>query len=424
MRRKKNKNFQGVEQCNKCGLCQSACPVYQTIRLESYSPRGKIRLTREIGNEEIEISDRVKNIFEKCLLCGSCYDICPAGVHGSQLFSGIRWEIAKRYGIDLKKKLLYLLLSQPWRLKASSWMAKWAQDIFGPILPQIKVGNIPLNQIPRFNKNSFNTQISNVTPALGRTRAKVLYFHGCATNFLFERIGFAVINVLTRMGVEVHTPRNQGCCGLPIFLSGARQMSLQSIKAVIEKFAKKDFLAIIVDCATCGSTFKREYPVLLQQMSKESASVSPALVSGAKQIAEKTADIMEFITGHEAWLPPMIEPDKKVKVTYHAPCHLTKGQGIKKAPRQMLQKLPGIELVPLDQEETCCGGGGSFQVDHPEISNKITEKKLKSIQETGAEILVTGCPSCLLTIGGNLDPAAGIRLMHPVELIKQVLENR
>ena len=159
-------------------------------------------------------------------------------------------------------------------------------------------------------------------------------------------------------------------------------------------------------------------------MSKESASVSPALVSGAEQIAEKTADIMEFITGHEAWLPPMIEPDRKVKVTYHAPCHLEKGQDIKKTPRQMLQKLPGIELVPLDQEEACCGGGGSFQVDHPEISNKITEKKLKSIQETGAEILVTGCPSCLLTIGGNLDPAAGIRLMHPVELIKKVLENR
>ena len=413
--------FLDYEKCNKCGLCQSACPLYKVTRLESYSPRGKVRLTREICNENIDLSSRIKSIFDKCLLCGSCHEICPAQVNGNHLFSGIRWEIAKKQGIHFKKKLLYLILNQPWRLKASARMGRWAQAVFGPALPKIHIGNIPLDRIPKVNEKPFNEQINPVSPAVGKTRAKVLYFHGCATNFIFEKTGLATIDVLTHMGIEVHTPREQGCCGMPIFLSGARQMSLQCIKATVKRFAKKNFDAIIVDCATCGSTLKKEYVPILQDMSKGPDPVSQDLIASAQQIAGKTFDIMEFIARHEQWLPPMMFFGKMRKVTYHDPCHLAKGQGIEKQPRQILQAIPGIEFIESQGARECCGGGGSFQIEHPEISKMITDQKLKSIQDTQADILATGCPSCLLTIGGNLDPQAGITIMHPVEIVKKAI---
>jgi len=372
----KNEIFKEFERCNKCGLCQSVCPVYKVTKLESYSPRGKVRLTREICNNEIEISKRVKNIFEKCLLCGSCYNICPAQVHGNHLFSGMRWRITERYGVNWKKKLLYRVLNQPWRLKASVQMSKWAKAIFGPVLPNVRLGNMPIDRIPAFNDKSFNSQVKRIIPAVGTTRARVLYFHGCATNYLFEKTGFAVVDVLTQMGVEVHVPSNQGCCGLPIFMSGAREMSLQSIKNTVHDFAKKNFDAIIVDCATCGSTLKKEYSRVLQEMKKESIDISAPLISGAIKIAYKTNDIMEFISKHKDWLPRRSFSGEAMRVTYHDPCHLSKGQGIEKEPRQVLQSLPGVEFIEAQGASDCCGGGGSFQVDYPEISKRITDQKI------------------------------------------------
>ncbi len=198
-------------------------------------------------------------------------------------------------------------------------------------------------------------------------------------------------------------------------------MSLQCIKNAVEQFGRDGFAAVIVDCATCGSTFKNEYPRVLQEMKDCSDDIPEELLSSARKMAKNTFDIMQFVAKHEKLLPEMNSSEKKVKVTYHDPCHLSKGQSVKEEPRRLLKHIPGIEFVEAAGADECCGGGGSFQVDYPAISKKIIEQKLNNIKEVNAPIVATGCPSCLLTIGANFKKEDNIELVHPITLIQTAI---
>jgi glycolate oxidase iron-sulfur subunit len=260
-----------------------------------------------------------------------------------------------------------------------------------------------------------------MAPALGPLRARVLYFHGCATNYLFGEIGRAVLAVLPRMGVQVETPGGQGCCGVPIFLSGAREASLACIRKVVEGFAREDVDAVVVDCATCGVALRKEYPHMLRELRDLGEEVDDGLVAAAELLASKTRDVTAFIGEYLEWLPEARPSAGRVRVTYHDPCHLFKGQGVGPVPRALLRKLPHVEFVEMEGADACCGGGGSFQVEHPEISAAITRRKVENIHATGAEVVATGCPGCRLTIGAHLDPGRRIRVLHPVQLVEAAL---
>ncbi len=109
----------------------------------------------------------------------------------------------------------------------------------------------------------------------------------------------------------------------------------------------------------------------------------------------------------------------KLRVTYHDPCHLVKGQKISAQPRNVLKAIPGVEYVELPGANDCCGGGGSFQVEHADTSRKITKRKVDNIRATKAQVLATCCPGCNLTIANHLDET--IRVLHPVQLLQKAL---
>jgi glycolate oxidase iron-sulfur subunit len=278
-----------------------------------------------------------------------------------------------------------------------------------------------VDRIPPFNKKAFSETVPEVsTPKSGKAKAKVLYFHGCATNFVFGDIGNAVVDVLSKMGVEVTTPKDQGCCGLPIFLSGDRETSVEVIREALRIFARADVDAVIVDCGTCGAALKNEYPHLLRDLRELGEKVTEEEIKAADLLASKTMDVTVFIDAHKDWLPKFTGNGKKVRVTYHDPCHLVKGQKISTQPRNLLKAIPGVEYVELPGAIDCCGGGGSFQVEHAETSQKITKRKVDNIKETGAQVLTTCCPGCNLTISNHLDPT--IKVMHPVQLLQEALK--
>jgi glycolate oxidase iron-sulfur subunit len=134
---------------------------------------------------------------------------------------------------------------------------------------------------------------------------------------------------------------------------------------------------------------------------------------------------MQYVAARVDELPlPKNGPGEKVRVTYHDPCHLARAQGVSDAPRKILKALPNVEYVEMEEANTCCGGGGSFQFDFPEVSKGITEKKMIHIRETGARIVVTGCPGCRLTIGGNMDGLDRISVLHPMQLLDQALSGK
>jgi glycolate oxidase iron-sulfur subunit len=138
-------------------------------------------------------------------------------------------------------------------------------------------------------------------------------------------------------------------------------------------------------------------------------------------LAAKTRDLTVYLNEHKDWIPSLSPAGKKVRLTYHDPCHLVKGQKVSAPPRNLLKLLPQVEFVEMAGADDCCGGGGSFQVEHPETSRRITNRKLNNIYNTGAGLVATCCPGCKLTISNHLDPERNLRVVHPVELLRDAL---
>ena len=415
---------ENIYHCIKCGLCIAHCPVYKEIQREDATPRGKVQLSRHLSEGGLELSEEVKEaFFSTCLLCGSCVANCPSGVHGDHLFSGVRWRAKQKYGIDWKKKAMFQILASRWMMSASATLGKWARRTFGGpwIETRLNAGALNVERIPAFNEKPFSQTVLEVVKPAGRSKGKVLYFHGCATNYLYGAIGQAVVDVLVKMGVEVIIPRGQSCCGLPIFMSGDRETSLRCIRDTLKLFAREDVDAVVVDCATCGAALKNEYVHLLRDLRQLGEAVGDEEIRAAELLAGKLKDVTVFIDEHREWLPAMKADGRKLRVTYHDPCHLVKGQKIGAQPRNVLKAIPGLEYVELPRADDCCGGGGSFQVEHADTSRKITQRKVDNIRETKAEILTTCCPGCSLTISNHLDPA--IRVLHPVQLLQEALNS-
>lgn len=398
-----------VHNCIKCGLCLTPCPVYKQLYFEGASPRGKVQLIKNVLEGKLEPSENFHRLLFTCLLCETCTANCPSGLKVDRLMKAMRAELLGRFGLPWQKKMLFNLLVSDRLLPFFLFWGKALGPSLLSLMPKdAKIGTIPYSKFPRLNRKALRDQHPeriSVPAAKGR----VLYFTGCATNYFFEGVGRAVINLLQRLGVEVIIPRGQVCCGLPIFLAGARKMALKNIRKNLELFNRDDVDAVIVDCATCGAALKKEYTHILEEMGE-----SP---EAAKALGRKVLDISQYLAHFD--LGKFLRPTA-ARVTYHDPCHLLRSQGVKEEPRDLLRRIPGVQFVEMAGADVCCGGGGTFQWEHPDVAAGITGKKVQSIKETGARIVTSGCPGCRLQICGNLGEDS-VETIHPVELVARAL---
>lgn len=398
-----------VYNCIKCGLCLMPCPVYKQIYFEAASPRGKVQLIKNILEGKLEPSENFQRILFTCLLCETCTVNCPSGLKVDRLMKAMRAEMLEKFGLPWKKRVLFNLLTGRRLLPFFLFWGRIFGNTLLPLLPKGgKVGTIPYSRLPRLNQKPLRDQYPEII-AVPEPRGRVLYFTGCATNYLFEDVGRAVINILQCLRVEVIVPKEQMCCGLPIFLAGARKMALKNIRKNLELFNRDDVDAVIVDCATCGAALKKEYPHILEEMGEGSEA--------AEALGRKIMDISQYLVGFD--LEKFLQPIK-ARVTYHDPCHLLRSQGVKEEPRSLLRRIPGMEFVEMAGADVCCGGGGTFQWEHPDIASGISGQKIKFIKETGARIVASGCPGCRLQIYGNLREGE-VEVVHPVELLAKAL---
>jgi glycolate oxidase iron-sulfur subunit len=397
-----------VYHCIRCGLCLNSCPVYRQLCFEGASPRGKIQLIKKVLEGQLEASDHFGRLLGTCLLCETCSVTCPSGVKLDRIMKSMRAELIKTFGVSWEKRAVFHLLSSSHLLP---FMMFWGRTLENPLrllLPQRgRAGTIPYAKIPRLNAKPLIHQFPEVVTAAGQPKGRVLYFVGCATNYLFENVGRSLIRLLNRLEVEVIIPQEQMCCGFPICLAGARTTALKNIRHNLDLFDPQKVDAVIVDCATCGAALKREYPQLLEEMGEEKAAAA------ARRLAQKVLDISQYLARFE--LAQHLKP-LTGKVTYHDPCHLLRTQGIKEEPRNVLRSIPELELIEMEGAEVCCGGGGVFQLDHPELASAITAKKIQTIRDTQADMVATGCPGCRLQIHGNLEDDP-VEVFHPVELL-------
>ncbi len=401
--------------CLKCAMCQPVCPTYKVTRMERHAPRGRVQMVKKYLEGDLSITKSLQEALTSCILCEACAHACPSGVRLNRVFENMRMELHETLGPKFAKKMLMAALRNPMLMRLGAKMGRIGQQVFlFPLNLHWKLGNIPVNRLPRFNEIPFRQRTGEVVPARGKRRGRVLYFTGCATELINEDVGTAVVSVLTHLGIEVVIPRDQVCCSVPIFLSGARKEALPNIHKNIEIFDKEDVDAIVVDCATCGGGLKNAIPRLLEDLGLDAEK--------AQRVASKVRDVSEIVAERLEDLQLSEGPARGNEiVTYHDPCHLVRSMGISKDPRTLLKALGNGQLIEMAGADECCGGAGSFQFEHVDISAGVTARKKANIRATGANYVATGCPGCRLTLGGNLHEEGDPRVVHTIQLVSERL---
>src|SRR5437773_926510 len=268
---------------------------------------------------------------------------------------------------------------------------------------------------PRMEKPFFTERLGTVVPAVGTRRYRVAFFAGCIANLSFARLNDATVRVLARNGCEVVIPEEQGCCGALHVHAGIRDLARQLAKRNIETFlgdGAAGFDAVITNAAGCGSVLK-EYPQLFEEEGQEH-------LERAKAFSARFKDVTEFLAA--------IDFNRdfgtvKARATYQDPCHLGHAQRIRKAPRTLLAAVPGLELVELKEAEVCCGSAGIYNVAHNEMAERLLEAKMRRIDETKADVILTANPGCLLQLRAGVARSGNHRrVLHVVELLDEAYQ--
>lgn len=405
-----------VHQCVKCGACLAVCPVYAELRNETASPRAKVQLIGHYAENGLPPSKHLNDLVDRCLMCGACASNCPGGLRHNRLFMRMRAHLGADIGENWRLKVLYHFLSHDQQLAFAARFARFGRNVvMENVAREARLGNIPVKRLPKFNVRPFRDQVPEISMPAGDAKGTVLYFTGCGTQHVFEAVGHAVVTVLTAMGFRVEIPKGQVCCGLPMFAHGRMSAAQENIETNIDLFNREDVVAVVTDCATCGSALRSEYADVLRELGLPAGN--------AERLSVRVRDVSEFILANYALLEPKLDPDISAEtVTYHAPCHLRNAQGVKTEVIELLKRLPHVTYVQSSDFDACCGGGGTFFYDHPEVSHRIVSKKIENALATGAKYWLTGCPGCTVNLAGNLSDTDTIAVMHPVQLVEQALD--
>jgi glycolate oxidase iron-sulfur subunit len=405
-----------LNQCSKCGGCQAVCPLYGETQAEPYVARGKIFLIKNYLEGKVELSPKMKEIMSLCLLCKACVENCPNKVPVDQLVLAARREIAKERGISfVKKNVFQHLLQNNGRLSLAARMGFLYQHSGVQGLVR-KSGLLKLispdlakkeGLLPGMARHPFRQQASKLV-ACSRPRIRVAYYTGCLTNYVYPGTGLAVLDVLGRNGAEVVIPE-QWCCGIPALASGDEASAVALAHRNIEVFQKAGVDAIVTDCASCGNML-HDYADLIG-------------TSEARIFADKVLDFSQLLDDAIDFRPGTREVP--VVATYHDPCHLRRGQGVHTAPRKLIRAVPGLEFREMNEADWCCGAAGSFNLTYYDLSTRIGKRKAENIRKTGAGLVVTGCPSCIMQIDHVLRlEQSPVRVMHLAELLSMTYEKR
>lgn len=238
---------------------------------------------------------------------------------------------------------------------------------------------------------------------------KVQLFITCLTEQFYPGVLTKMVAILERLGVEPVFPDQQTCCGQPFFNSGFQNEARKMALAWIKVFGQRE-LPIVSPSGSCVDMVRHHYPELFPAGSPEHEL--------AVDLAGRTFEFTDFLVNQLKIVD--LGAAYPHKVTYHASCHQLRGLGLSKEPKQLLGAVRGLELVPLVEEDVCCGFGGVFSVVYPEVSRAMMEKKVNNIIQSGAEAVVACDAGCLMNIGGGLHKAgAGVRAMHIIDILAE-----
>lgn len=413
-----------VSDCVHCGFCLPTCPTYALWGEEMDSPRGRIYLM-DMGLKGEPMTPEMVRHFDACLGCMSCVTACPSGVRYDKLIEATRAQVERRFDRAPKDRLLrraiFAVFPYPKRLHAMR----------GPLRAYQASGLSRLVRRNRLLRRVFPAlaaleslapaigayeRVPARVPAQGPKRGTVAMLLGCVQREFFPGVNAATARVLSAEGFDVVVPPGQGCCGALSVHNGREEEAKSFARRLIdnltrsevdsEDYADSEIDYVVVNAAGCGSAMK-EYGDLL--------AGDPAYAGRARDFAARVRDVSEILAEHPTVAPRHPLP---VKIAYHDACHLAHAQGIRSQPRALLRDIPDLEVREIAESEICCGSAGIYNILEPEAGRDLGDRKARNVLATGASLLVTANPGCLMQVASSMRRFGGeIRLAHTIEIL-------
>jgi fumarate reductase (CoM/CoB) subunit B len=323
-----------LRDCIECLACVSVCPAMDVTKfLGPTAMRQEMRLALDPRDSGDRISDAVRDGLFTCTSCQACWKVCPKNIQiPGKAIEKLR-SLANKQGFTLPRHL--------------------------EVAAMVKATGRSVTR----EKPTFLEQVGEVIEPDGPVKATVGFFVGCMYNNRLPDTALDAMEVMKRNGIRVIVPHDQVCCGSPLIRTGQVSFLDDLKKQNIEVFQSRGIDTVMTMCAGCGSTLKNDYDTPYTVM-----------------------DINEILTKYG------IEPPAKlpIKATYHDPCHLLRGQGIREQPRELIRQV--VDLVEMPA--ICCGSGGGVKSGIPEEAAALGKRRDDEIKKTGAEIVISSCPFC------------------------------
>lgn len=393
-----------LRNCVHCGFCTATCPTYQVLGDELDSPRGRIYLIKDmLENERVPDEKTVKHI-DRCLSCLACMTTCPSGVHYMHLVDHAREYIEENYRRPFTDRALRWVLAQilpyPTRFRWALIGAKLGRP-FRFLMPDARLRAM-LDMAPKQILPVSRNDDPQTFASEGPRKKRVALMTGCAQKALNTDINDATIRLLTRVGCEVVVADGAGCCGALTHHMGKTSESHQAAEANIRAWTAEmdgDGLdAIVINTSGCGTTVK-DYGHMFR---------NDALAGDAARVSSIAMDISELLVQLD--LPE--GKDKEMTVAYHAACSLQHGQKIKTHPKTLLKQAGFTVVEPVDSH-LCCGSAGTYNLMQPEISGKLKQRKVKTLEAKNPDVIAAGNIGCMMQIGSGTN----LPILHTVELL-------
>ncbi|MGV6806036.1 MAG: glycolate oxidase subunit GlcF [Ruegeria sp.] len=393
-----------LRNCVHCGFCTATCPTYQVLGDELDSPRGRIYLIKDmLENERVPDEKTVKHI-DRCLSCLACMTTCPSGVHYMHLVDHAREYIEANYKRPFTDRVLRWVLAQilpyPMRFRWALFGAKLGRP-FRFLMPDARLRAM-LDMAPKhIPPVSRNDDPQSFVPK-GQPIKRVALMTGCAQKALNTDINDATIRLLTRLGCEVVVAEGAGCCGALTHHMGKTRESHATAAANIRAWTRemdgKGLDAIVINTSGCGTTVK-DYGHMFRD---------DPLAENAERVSAIAMDVSEILIQ----LDMPAGADRGLTVAYHAACSLQHGQQIKSYPKDLLKRAGFVVVEPADSH-LCCGSAGTYNLMQPEISAKLKQRKVRTLEARNPDLIAAGNIGCMMQIGSGTQ----LPVAHTVELL-------
>ncbi len=383
-----------LRSCVHCGFCTATCPTYQLLGDELDGPRGRIYLIKQIL-EGKPATAKTQLHLDRCLTCRNCESTCPSGVKYGRLVDIGREIVEKQVERPFATQLVRTVLKETLPRKWLFTPAMKAGQFFRPLLPNALKNKVPV------------AHPAGRWPT--RTHARtMLLLDGCVQPAMSPNINAATARVLDTLGVQLIVAPKAGCCGAIRYHLNDHANSLDDMRRNIDAwwpYVQAGAEAIVMTASGCGAMVK-EYGHLLAN--------DPHYAARAQRITELTKDLSEILPAFQQELAKKVQIKKRV--AYHPPCTLQHGQQIRGKVEEVLRAV-GVDVTLCSDSHLCCGSAGTYSVLQPELSYQLRDNKLKNLQDTQSEMIVSANIGCLT----HLQSGTESPVRHWIELIDQAM---